>query len=156
MIGRRSLAGAAVLALASPILVETAARAQGQTDTATLREELMALEQQSWDYMKERDRAALRRFLADDLLQIYADGSHYYKDDFLDYMVDYRLDSYDIEPGYEVHVIGPTVAILVYRVTFRGTPRFNLAKTDKVLATSTYVRRDGKWTGVLYQETPSR
>ena len=156
MIGRRSLAGAAVLAFAGPVLADTTARAQDQPDTVKLREELMALERKSWDYMKTRNRAALRRFLADDLLQIYADGSHYYKDDFLDYMVDYRLDSYDIEPGYEVHVIGPTVAILVYRVTFRGTPRFNLAKTDKVLATSTYVRRDGKWTGVLYQETPSR
>lgn len=151
MIGRRSLAGAAVLALAG-----TTSRAQVQPDTAKLREELMALERQSWDYMKERDRGALRRFLADDLLQVYADGSRYYKNDFLDYMVDYRLDSYEVEPGYQVHVIGPTVAILVYRVAFRGTPRFELAKTDKVLATSTYVRRDGKWTGVLYQETPSR
>ena len=155
MIGRRSLAGTAVLALAGPILVDTTARAQGQPDTAKLREELMALERQSWDYMKTRDRGALRRFLADDLLQVYADGSRYYKNDFLDYLVNYRLDSYDIEPGYEVRVIGPTVAALVYRVTFRGTPRFDLARGEKVLATSTYVRRDGKWTGVLYQETPS-
>lgn len=156
MIGRRSLASAAMLALASPMLVDATARAQGQPDTAKLREQLMALERQSWDYMKKRDRAALHHFLADDLLQVYADGSRYYKNDFLDYMVDYRLDSYDVEPGYEVHVIGPTVAILVYRITFRGTPRFDLAKTDKVLATSTYVRRNGKWTGVLYQETPSK
>ena len=156
MIGRRSLAGTAVLALAGPILVDTTARAQGQPDTAKLREELMALERQSWDYMKTRDRGALRRFLADDLLQVYADGSRYYKNDFLDYLVNYRLDSYDIEPTYAVRVIGPTVAALVYRVTSRGTPRFDRARTDKVLATSTYVRRDGKWTSVLYQETPSK
>ena len=50
---------------------------------------------------------------------------------------------------------GPDVAVLVYRVTSRGTPRFDRAKTNKVLATSLYVRRDGKWTSVLYQETPS-
>jgi len=29
-------------------------------------------------------------------------------------------------------------------------------KTDKVLATSLYVRRDDRWTSVLYQETPSK
>src|SRR6185437_14547737 len=86
MIGRRSLAGAAVLAFAGPVLADTTARAQNQPDAVKLREELMALERQSWDYMKTRDRDALRRFLADDLLQVYADGSRYYKNDFLDYV----------------------------------------------------------------------
>jgi hypothetical protein len=156
MIGRRSLAGAALLALADVDLVETTACAQDQADTAMLREELMALERQSWDYMKTRDRGALRRFLADDLLQVYADGSRYYKNDFLDYIANYRLDSYDIEPTYAVRRIGPDVAVLIYRVTSRGTPRFDLARTGKVIATSTYVRRDGKWTSVLYQETPTK
>jgi hypothetical protein len=155
MIGRRSLASAAVPALAGPILVDTTARAQNQPDTAKLREELMALERRNWELMKARDRPAMHRLLAEDLLQIYSDGSWYYKDDFLDYMVNYRLDSYDIEPTYTVQVISPTVAALVYRVTSRGTPRFDLAKTDKVLATSLYVWRDGQWTSVLYQETPS-
>ncbi|HLG48760.1 MAG TPA: nuclear transport factor 2 family protein [Reyranella sp.] len=154
MIGRRSLAGAALLAFADVDLVETAACAQDQADTAKLREELMALERQSWDYMKTRDRGALRRFLADDLLQVYADGSRYYKNDFLDYIANYRLDSYDIEPTYAVRRIGPDVAVLIYRVTSRGTPRFDRARTDKVIASSTYVRRNGKWTSVLYQETP--
>jgi hypothetical protein len=156
MIGRRSLAGAALLALADVDLVETTACAQDQADTAMLREELMALERQSWDYMKTRDRGALRRFLADDLLQVYADGSRYYKNDFLDYIANYRLDSYDIEPTYAVRRIGPDVAVLIYRVTSRGTPRFDRARTDKVIASSTYVRRNGKWTSVLYQETPTK
>jgi hypothetical protein len=156
MIGRRSLAGAAVPALAGAFVVDTTARAQGQPDTATLREQLMALERQSWDYMITRNRVALRRFLADDLLQIYSDGSRYYKSDFLGYMANYRLDSYEIAPTYAVRAIGPDVAALIYRVTSRGTPRFDRTKADKVLATSIYVRRDGRWTSVLYQETPSR
>lgn len=156
MIGRRSVAGAAVLALAGPILADTTARAQDQPDTAKLRDELMALEKQSWDHMKARDRAALRRLLADDLLQIYSDGSRYYKSDFLDYLANYRLDSYDIEPTYAVRQIGPDVAALIYRVTSRGAARLNRTRSDKVLATSIYVRRDGKWTSVLYQETPSK
>ena len=151
MIGRRAFAGAAVLALAG-----TTVHAQDdRSDTAALRDQLMALERRSWDYMKARDRAALRRFLAEDLLQIFSDGSRYDKRDFLDYVADYRLDSYEIAPTYAVRRIGPDVAALVYRVTSRGAARFNRTTTDKVLATSLYVRRDGQWTGVLYQETPS-
>jgi hypothetical protein len=149
MIGRRFLAGAAVLALAGP------AHAQGQPDTAKLREELMALERQGWDYMKTRNRPALRRFLADDLLQIFSDGSRYSKSDFLGYMANYRLDSYAIEPTYAVRPIGPDVALLIYRVTSRGAARLDRTRSDKVLATSVYVRRNGQWTSVLYQETPS-
>jgi hypothetical protein len=150
MIGRRSLAGAAVLALAG-----TAVRAQDRPDTAKLRDELMALERQSWDYLKARDRAALRRFLADDLLQIFSDGSRYDKRDFLEYVANYRLDSYVIEPTHAVRRIGPDVALLIYRVTSRGAARHDRTRSDKVLATSIYVRRNGKWTSVLYQETPS-
>lgn len=154
MIGRRSLALAAVLGLAGPVLADTTARAQDQADNVALREELMALERQSWEYMRTRDRAALRRLLPDDLLQIYSDGSRYYKSAFLDYLTNYRLDSYEIESTYAVRVISPDVAALIYRVTSRGTPRFDRQKTDKIRATSIYVRRDGQWTNVLYQETP--
>lgn len=151
MIGRRSVAGAVVLALAG-----ASARAQDDpSDTATLREELMTLERTGWDYMVARNRPAMRRFLADDLLQIYSDGSRYYKNDFLDYMANYRLDGYDIAPTYALRRIGPDVAALIYRVTSRGAARLAGTRTDKVLATSIYVRRDRKWTSVLYQETPS-
>lgn len=151
MIGRRSLALAAGLGFAG-----AAARAQDRADATTLREQLMALERQSWEYMKARDRAALRRFLAEDLLQIYSDGSRYYKSDFLGYMSNYRLDSYEIEPTYAVRMISPDVALLIYRVTSRGAARLDRTRSDKVLATSLYVRRNGQWTSVLYQETPSK
>ncbi len=149
MIGRRSFAGAAALALAGT------ARAQGRPDSAKLRDELMALERQSWDYTKARNRPALRRFLADDLLQIFSDGSHYTKSEFLAYVTNYRLDSYAIEPTYAVRRISPDVALLIYRVTSRGAARLDRTTTDKVLATSLYVRRSGQWTSVLYQETPT-
>ena len=150
MIGRRSLAGAAVLAFAS-----TAGRAQGLTDNAKLREQLMALELKNWEYMKARDRAGMRRLLADDQLQILSDGSRFSKSELLDYMADYRLDSYTIEPTYAVRRIGPDVALLIYRVTSRGAARLDRTTTEKVVATSIYVRRAGRWMSVLYQETPS-
>ena len=150
MLSRRSLALLALLGV-----VGTAARAQDQPDNAKLREELMALERQSWEYLKTRDRAAMRRFLPDDALQIYSDGTRYYKSGVIDYMPNYRLDTYEIEPTYGLRMISPDAAMLIYRVTSRGAARFERPGTTKVLATSLYVRRNGKWWAVLYQETPS-
>jgi hypothetical protein len=146
---RRSLVLLAVLAVAGPV------RAQDQPDIPMLRDQLMALEKESWEAMKTRDRAALRRLTPDDCLQIYADGTRYTKSEFIDYVANYRLDHYDIEPTYGLRIIDSNAALLIYRVTSRGRARFTLAETSKVLATSLYVRRNGKWWSVLYQETPS-
>ena len=149
MLARRSLALVAALGLAGT------ARAQDQPDIPMLRDQLMALEKESWEAMKTRDRAALRRLIPDDCLQIYADGTRYTKSDFLDYVANYRLDTYEIEPTYGLRMISPDAAMLIYRVTSRGRARFGLMNAEKVLATSVYVRRNGKWGSVLYQETPS-
>ncbi|HYD07926.1 MAG TPA: nuclear transport factor 2 family protein [Reyranella sp.] len=150
MIGRRVL-----LLLALPGVAGGPARAQEQPDTAGLREELMALERQSWEYLRTRDRGAMRRFLPEDALQIYSDGTRYHKSEVLAYMPNYRLDSYEIEPTYAVRMISPTVATLLYRVTSRGAARLSRTETTKVLASSVYVRRDGRWWSVLYHETAS-
>ena len=149
MLTRRALALLALLGLAGT------AQAQDQPDIPMLRDQLMALEKDSWEAMKTRNRAVIRRLLPDDCLQIYADGTRYTKSEFLDYIANYRLDDYEIEPTYGMRMISPDAALLIYRVTSRGRARFDRMNTGKVLATSVYVRRDGKWGSVLYQETPS-
>jgi Domain of unknown function (DUF4440) len=148
--GRRSFVVGFAAALAA-----TAAHAQENPDVVGLREQLMALEQQSWAYMKARDRAGMSRLLAEDALWIFADGTRYYKTDVLfGYMPNYRLDSYEIEPRFGLRVISPDAAVLLYRVTSRGAARLDRTETSKVLASSLYVRRGGKWWSLLYQETP--
>ena len=150
MIGRRSFALAAAVGLAG-----TAARAQDKPDADRLREELMVLERQSWEYVKERDRAGIRHFFAEDAQLIFDDGSRYSKSEMLDYVLpNYRLDSYQIDPGYGLRVISPDVAVLLYRVTSRGAARFDRTETTTVLVSSIYVRRGGRWWSVQYQETP--
>jgi hypothetical protein len=149
MATRRSLVLAALLGLGVP-----AARAQDKPDVAALREQLMTLEKESWDYLRTRDRAAMRRFLPDDAVLIFS-GERFDKDAMLARMANYRLDRYEIEPTYGLRVLGPDAAVLIYRVTSRGAVRFDRTATDKVLATSLYVRRNGRWRAVLYQETPS-
>ena len=70
-------------------------------------------------------------------------------------MPDFRLDSFTIDPKAEVKVWTPDVATLLYRITYASAMKGGKAVTLKVMSASTYVRRNGKWWSVLYQETPT-
>jgi uncharacterized protein (TIGR02246 family) len=147
MIDRRSMivAGAAFAAMT--------ATAEAQ-DTAKLREDLMALEKGSWDFLRDNNAAGMTAFLADDALLIFGDGKRYNKREMLAMMQDFKLTGLTIEPTYAVRMISPDVATLLYRVTYTSTFKNGPAETAKVISSSVYVRRDNKWWSVLYQETP--
>lgn len=149
MTARRSLMLGGALALAG---ISTAG---AQTpDVMKLREELMALEKGSWGFMRDKNFDAMRDFLGDDVLLIFGDGSRYNKRQMLEMMKDFALVSLDIEPTYAVRLLSPDVATLLYRVTYTSTMKGGKPETSKVLSSSVYARRGGKWWSVLYQETP--
>jgi len=143
------MGGAAIVALGST------ARAQS-ADTLKLREELMALEKASWGYMRDQNYDGMKGYLADDGLLIFNDGTRFNKRETLELMKDYKLDSFTIEPTYAVRMITPDVATLLYRVTYTSSVKGAPMTTAKTLSSSVYVRRDGKWWSVLYQESPIR
>ena len=148
MIARRILIGGA-LALAGT------STAFGQSpDVMKLREELMALEKGSWDFMRNNNQEGMKNFLGDDALLIFGDGNRYNKRQTLELMKDFALQSLTIEPTYAVRMLSPDVATLLYRVTYTATVKGGKPETMKVLSSSVYARRDGKWWSVLYQETP--
>jgi uncharacterized protein (TIGR02246 family) len=106
--------------------------------------------------MRDRNYDGMRGYLADDGLLIFSDGTRYNKRETLELMKDYKLDSFTIEPTYAVRMITPDVATLLYRVTYTSSVKGGPATTAKTLSSSVYVRRDGKWWSVLYQESPIR
>ena len=61
-----------------------------------------------------------------------------------------------VEPTYAVRMLSPDVTTLLYRVTYTSTVTGGKPETMKVLSSSVYARRDGKWWSVLYQETPAK
>lgn len=150
MIARRSMLIAGASAL---VALSTAAHAQTQ-DTTKLRDELMALEKGSWDFLRDNNAEGMRGFLADDGVLIFEDGKRYNKREFLAFMKDFKLLNLTIEPTYAVRMISSDVAALLYRVTYTSTFKNGPAETTKVISSSLYVRRDNKWWGILYQETP--
>ena len=150
MISRRSamIGGALVVAGLAPAFAQT-------PDVMKLRDELMALEKASWGYMRDRNYDGMKNFLADDGLLIFWDGTRYNKRQTLELMKDFTLvGDVAIEPTFAVRTITPDVATLLYRVTYTSKVKDGKPETMKVLSSSVYARRDGKWWSVLYQETP--
>jgi hypothetical protein len=123
-------------------------------DKAALLGTLMKLEVESWQFLKERNVAGAKDYLADDALLIFGDGTRYSKAEYLKVLPDFRLDSLTIEPNAELKIWTADVATLLYRVTYASALKDAKAVTIKATSASTYVRRDGKWLSVLYQETP--
>jgi len=157
MTARRSLmlGGALALAGASTAFAQAGGHAGGQSvDVMKLREELMALEKGSWGFMRDKNYEGMKNFLGEDALLIFGDGSRYNKRQTLELMKDFALLNITIEPTYAVRMLSSDVATLLYRVTYTATVKGGKPETAKVLSSSVYARRDGKWWSVLYQETP--
>lgn len=155
MIDKRSLLIGGALALAGVSTASAQAPVGGQSpDVMKLREELMVLEKGSWDFMRDNNAEGMKNFLGDDALLIFGDGNRYNKRQTLELMKDFRLQSLTIEPTYAVRLLSPDVATLLYRVTYTATIKGGKPETMKVLSSSVYAKRDGKWWSVLYQETP--
>jgi hypothetical protein len=69
-------------------------------------------------------------------------------------MKDFTLGDFTIEPTYAVRMLSPDIATLLYRITYASSVKGGKPETVKVLSSSVYAKRDGKWWSVLYQETP--
>ena len=152
MIGRRSVMLGSAVALGGLAVVPALAQSP---DITKLREELMALEKGSWGFMRDRNYDGMKNFLGEDALLIFGDGSRYNKRQTLELMKDFALvGDIAVEPTYAVRMLSPDVATLLYRVTYTSTVKGGRPETMKVLSSSVYARRDGKWWSVLYQETP--
>ena len=150
MVARRSVLIAGALAL-----VAGSAGAQSPDDIKKLRDELMTLEKGSWEFLRNRNYDGMRDFLADDALLIFNDGTRFNRRQMLELMKDLTVTGeIKIELTYAVRMLSPDVATLLYRVTYTSAYKDSPPVTLKVLSSSVYARRDGKWRSVLYQETP--
>ena len=101
---------AAAVAWSSGAMAQTA-------DPAALLKTLMDLEKESWQFVKDKNIAGMRNYMADDGLQIFSDGTRFDKTEFLKFMPDFRLDSISYDTAGEIKVWTPDVVTLLYRVT---------------------------------------
>jgi hypothetical protein len=129
-----------------------ASAASAQAQDRALANTLIEIEINSWQYTKDKNVAAMQSYLANEAVLIFVDGSRFTKAEFLKALPTFRVDSFNVDrKSVEVLTPAPDVACLLYRVTYNpGTGPLT------VQSSNTYVRRQGAWQSVLYQETTAK
>ena len=121
---------------------------------ANVTDELMELERQFWEAIKNRDGKTAAALSDDPCVVTGAQGFGSYTPKQVGAMMNdgrYELRSYRFAKNPEVQLIGDDVAVVAYRVhedlLVEGKP-VSLEATDS----STWVRRDGQWRCALHTE----
>jgi hypothetical protein len=125
---------------------------QAQPNSAKLLDELSKLEKSSWEMMKTRDVASIRKYATADFLWIFSDGTRVHSRDVEKYLQNYELASYKMSEA-EVISFDEHAAVLVYKLTYVGGNKGEKHVSTTVWASSTYVKRGSDWKEILYQET---
>jgi hypothetical protein len=123
--------------------------------TKKIAKELMDLEQQYWQAIKDKDVDAAMRLTDDPCIIAGAQGvSSIDSQSFTKMMnsASYTLDEFEIADDVQVRMLDDDTAILAYKVheelTVDGKPL-----TVDAADASTWVRRDGRWVCALHTES---
>jgi hypothetical protein len=106
----------------------------------------------SWAAFKIRDKKAYGEFLADDYQAVEADGEgarnkqHMLRESESSMMTEYSLSFFKVTP------FGPDAAFVRYEAFFRF-PKGSTFPFEKVYVGEIWVKRNGDWKSLHYQET---
>ena len=140
-----------VMALLLSATVAPVARAQTPGDERWLAE-LTALERASWEAALKDDKDFFRTYMAPEFKGLFADGTVADREDFLRNMDDFHLVKYSMGDVSLLRINEHAVMVL-YRAGFEGVHKGKKLSQSGVESSSLYVRRDGKWLEIFYQET---
>lgn len=119
-------------------------------------QEVLALEKQYWQAIKNRDVEGALRLTDDPCLVAGAQGVRRLdKETFKSMMkaMPSTLHDFDVRDGAEVRLLSDNVAIVAYTVYEELTTSAGKAVTLDAADTSTWVRRDGRWRCAMHTET---
>ena len=121
---------------------------------AQIQKNLVATEKKLWEAWKNKDPKPFKAWIAADSVGIGDQGTQG-KTDLLKDIAAGGCDikSFDLSE-FKLTMIDSSVALLTYKGVADGTCAGTPLPT--VWASSTYVRRGGKWLAIQHQETPAR
>ena len=126
--------------------------AEGQTADQKLQDSLMAMEKAAWDAFAKGDGKFFETFLTEDGMVMSDMGTA----DRAQLVKDISTKPCDVKSysfsNYKVTMLDPNVALATYEATQSGTCGTQ-AMPPKVLASTVFVKRKGKWLGAFHQET---
>jgi|GEM_PF-1146752 len=136
------------------VLKAKPASSEKPKDQTAYKEALIKFEKGTWEMAKSRDVSAMKTFYPSDVVFIFSDGVRFNKEDQIKSIPNIKLQSYAIDGKVDVVMFTPDVATLIYRVKYETTGlKGENPRKVAAIASSTYVRRAGKWVNTLYQET---
>jgi hypothetical protein len=119
-----------------------------------VKEELVALERQYWQALKDRDYQVAERLTDDQCIVTGPQGvGRIDKKTIVEMMQNapYTVEDYKLDNDFQIRMIGNDVAILAYKVheelTVEGKP-----VTLDAAESSTWIRRNGSWVCALHTE----
>jgi len=105
-----------------------------------------------WDALKNKDKKAYGALLADDYEGVEVDGQgERTKIQAINEMVDGNVSNYTLW-GFKLIPLGPDAAFVIYEVTLQFPPR-SVVRYSRLYITELWVKRDGQWKELHYQET---
>lgn len=105
-----------------------------------------------WEALKNKDKNAYADLLADDFEAVEIDGrGERSKVQALNEVANGNIFKYTLW-GLKVTPLGPEAALVIYEVTMEFPPR-SVLRYSRVYVTEVWVKRDGQWKELHYQET---
>jgi Domain of unknown function (DUF4440) len=105
-----------------------------------------------WEAIKNKDKKAYGDFLADDYEGVELDGQgERTKTQALNELADSNVANYTLW-GYKLIPLGADAAFAVYEVTIQFPPR-SVVRFSRLYIGELWVKRDGQWKVLHYQET---
>ncbi len=120
----------------------------------TVAEEIIVLEKEGWEDLKNHDLAAYGKLIAEDFVAIDESGI-VGKAASLKEVTNLSIADYTMEDA-KVTMLSPDVALLAYKATLKGTYEGQDLGSKPYYYGSVYARRGGRWLAVFTQETRSQ
>ncbi len=149
------IAGVTALALAQAPAMPPKAGESGQSASVPepgMKEMFEAKVKGEWEALKNKDRKAYAELLAEDYQGVEVDGrGERNKIQALNELADTNVFNYTLW-GFKLIPLGPDAALVIYEVTMQFPPRAQV-RYSRVYITELWVKRDGQWKELHYQET---
>lgn len=105
-----------------------------------------------WEALKNKDRKAYGELLADDYQGVEIDGrGERNKIQSVNELADENIYNYTLE-RFKLIPLGPDAACVIYESTMQFPPKAQV-RFSRVYISELWVKRDGQWKEVHYQET---
>jgi hypothetical protein len=123
-------------------------------NTNSLRQQLVANEQQLAQAEKTKNANSLQRELTSDFLFVAYNGKVFTKEKVVKDIHYINVDQYQME-NFKVRQLGPDAALLTYDLRIKANVAGDPAPA-KEYASSVWVKQHGQWRLVFHQESPQK